>query len=63
MKTVRVLSVIVLAAYLCFQGLFYLAEMTSPVAHASIGLLGLGAGVLMFISLGHWIDLSKEKHK
>jgi len=61
MKTIRVLSIILLASYLIFQGLFYLAEMASPVAHAAIGLLGLGSGILIFISLGHWIDLRKEK--
>ena len=61
MKTIRALSVIVLAAYLIFQGLYYLAELSSPVTHAAIGILGLGAGILMFISLGHWIDISKEK--
>ncbi len=61
MKTIRALSIIALAAYLIFQGLYYLAELTSPVTHAAIGILGLGAGVLMFISLGHWVDVSKEK--
>jgi len=61
MKTIRALSIIALAAYLIFQGLYYLAELSSPVTHAAIGILGLGAGVLMFISLGHWVDISKEK--
>lgn len=61
MKTIRVLSIILLAAYLIFQGLFYLAEMSSPIAHAAIGLLGLGSGVLMFISLNHWVNIHKEK--
>jgi len=61
MKTIRALSIIVLAAYLIFQGLYYLAEISSPIVHAAIGILGLGAGVLIFISLGHWVDISKEK--
>ena len=61
MKTIRALSIIALAAYLVFQGLYYLAELSSPVTHAAIGILGLGAGVLMFISLGHWVDINKEK--
>ena len=61
MKTIRVLSIIFLAAYLILQGLFYVAEMTTPIVHAAIGLLGLGAGILMFVSLGHWVDLRKEK--
>lgn len=60
MKTIRVLSIILLAGYLVFQGLYYIAEMTAPVAHAAIGLLGFGAGILMFISLNHWINLKKE---
>jgi len=61
MKIIRALSIIALAAYLIFQGLYYLAELASPVIHAAIGILGLGAGVLMFISLGHWVDVTKEK--
>ncbi len=60
MKTVRVLSVITLAGYLVFQGLYYLAEMSSPTSHAAIGLLGLASGALMFISLSHWINFHKE---
>lgn len=61
MRTVRILSVISLASYLVFQGLYYLAEMASPVSHAAIGLLGLLSGALIFISLGHWANLHKEK--
>lgn len=61
MKTVRVLSIILLAAFLTFQGLYYFSEETVPVVRAAIGLLGLISGVLMFISLGHWIDIRKEK--
>ena len=61
MKTIRVLSLILLAAYLILQGFYYIAEMTTPIIHAAIGLLGLGAGTLMFISLGHWVNLKKEK--
>jgi hypothetical protein len=61
MKTIRVLSIILLASYLVFQGLFYLAEMTSPIAHAAIGLLGLGSGILIFVSLSHWINQKKER--
>jgi len=61
MKTIKVLSVIFLAAYLIFQGLFYLAEMTSPIAHAAIGLLGLSSGILMFISFSHWVDHPKKR--
>ncbi len=61
MKTVRVLSVIGLAAYLVFNGLFNLGEMDSPTIRAAIGLLGLISGALMFISLGHWINIKKER--
>ncbi len=61
MKVVRVLSVIALASFLILQGLFYLAEITSPVFYAFIGVLGMTAGVLMFISLSHWIDFKKEQ--
>ena len=62
MKTIKALSIIFLAAYLIFQGLFYIAEMKTPVTHAAIGLLGLGAGVLMFISLHHWIEEKKVRN-
>ena len=61
MKTIRALSVILVAAYLIFQGLYYLAEMTTPIVHAAIGLLGLGAGALIFISLHEWIDHNCKK--
>lgn len=61
MKTVRVLSVILLAAYLILQGLYYLGEMNSPTIHAAVGLLGFASGILMFISLSHWINIKKEK--
>ncbi len=63
MKTVRILSVIALAAFLIFQGLFYLMEMDAPAIHAAIGLLGLTSGALMFISLSHWTDFHKEKKR
>jgi formate hydrogenlyase subunit 3/multisubunit Na+/H+ antiporter MnhD subunit len=55
MKVVKALSVIGLAAYLIFQGLFYIAEAHSPAIHAIIGILGLVSGALIFISLSHWI--------
>jgi hypothetical protein len=55
MKIVKSLSIVTLAAYLVFQGLFHLAEMTSPIAHATIGLLGFISGSLILISLNHWI--------
>lgn len=61
MKTIRVLSIIMLAAYLIFQGLFYLAEINTPIIHAAIGLLGLASGVLIFVSLSHWINYHKDK--
>ena len=61
MKTVRALSIIALACFLILQGLYFLAELTTPTVHAAIGLLGLGAGVLMYISLRNWIDHHKEK--
>lgn len=61
MKIVRVLSVIGLAAFLVLQGLYYMAEAQSPFIHALIGLVGLATGALMFISLGHWANLGKEK--
>ncbi|MCC5831734.1 MAG: hypothetical protein JJU12_01660 [Chlamydiales bacterium] len=63
MKIVRVLSVIGLAAYLVLQGLFYLAEATAPALHALIGIIGLGTGALIFISLGHWANMGKEINK
>lgn len=63
MKIVRILSVIGLAAYLVLQGLFYLAEQTSPFLHALIGIVGIATGALIFISLGHWINMAKELRK
>ncbi|MGD2169569.1 MAG: hypothetical protein PVI40_04955 [Chlamydiota bacterium] len=61
MHTIKSLSIIALAGYLIFQGLFYLAEITAPIIHAAIGLLGLTSGILIFISLGHWVDHHKGK--
>ncbi len=61
MKTIRVLSVISLAAYLIFQGLSSLGEMTTPIMMAAQGLLALVAGILMFISLGHWANYKSER--
>ena len=61
MKVIRILSLIGLAAYLVLEGIFYLFESQSPVLHAFIGIIGLAAGVLMFISLTHWFDHHKEK--
>ncbi len=61
MKTIRVLSIIFLAAYLILQGLYYVAEMSTPVVHAAIGLLGLGAGIMIFVSFSHWINFKKGK--
>jgi hypothetical protein len=61
MHVVKSLSIITLAAYLVFQGLFYLAEMDAPVAQAAIGLLGLVSGGLMFISLGCWCHCDTRK--
>lgn len=60
MHVLRILSIIFLAGYLIFQGLYYLAELQSPTMHAAIGLLGLGSGALIFISLSHWVNLKKE---
>lgn len=60
MKALRVLSVIGLALYLILQGVFYLAESTSPVLHATTGIVGLISGILILVSLSHWIDLRKE---
>ncbi|MGD2169568.1 MAG: hypothetical protein PVI40_04950 [Chlamydiota bacterium] len=61
MHTIKSLSIIALAAYLIFQGLYYLAELSTPVVHAAIGLLGLASGILMFISLNHWVEHHKGK--
>jgi len=61
MRVIRILSVIGLAAYLVLQGLYYIGLQASPTLHAIIGAIGLGTGVLMFISLGHWTDWHKEK--
>ena len=59
MKTIRILSVIGLAAYLILQGLFFLALIHSPAILAVTGIIGLATGVLMFISLIHWIRYKK----
>jgi hypothetical protein len=61
MHVVRSLSVIGLAAYLIFQGIYYIGELDTPVIHAAIGLLGLVSGALMFISLGCWCKEDKRR--
>lgn len=61
MKIVRILSVIALAVFLIFQGLGYLSETVSPIMMAAEGLLALLAGILIFISLGHWANFKSER--
>jgi hypothetical protein len=61
MHIVKGLSIIGLAAFLIFQGLFFLIEMDTPVAQAAIGLLGLVSGALMFISLGCWLHCDTRR--
>ena len=56
MHIVKALSIIGLGAFLIMQGLFYLAELQSPIIHAAIGLLGIVSGALIFISLKHWFS-------
>jgi len=60
MKAVKVLSVIGLAAFLVLQGLYLTFESTSPLFHSLIGIVGLATGVLMFISLTHWVGSHKD---
>jgi hypothetical protein len=55
MHIVRGLSIIGLAVYLVFQGIFYMVDIEGPVPPIAIGLVSLFTGVLMFISLGHWL--------
>jgi len=53
MHVVRVLGMILLAVYLFFNGLMMLTEMSMPAMGGSLlGLIGMGAGVLILISLG-----------
>ena len=61
MRIVKDLSIIGLAGFLTCQGLYYLGEMSRPVLHAGIGILGLAAGVLMFVSLTHWVEHHKGR--
>lgn len=61
MKAIRVLSVIGLAIYLVLQGLYFLTERQSLWLHNTIGVVALATGVLIFISLSHWINIRKEK--
>lgn len=51
MCVVRVIAMILLAAYLIFGGLIMLLGMTVPqMGLAILGLLGIGAGILILIS-------------
>lgn len=61
MRIIRILSIIGLAAYLILAGIYLIGDQESPEFLAFIGAVGLATGVLMFISLGHWIDFRKEK--
>jgi hypothetical protein len=61
MRIIRALSIIGLAAYLVLQGLYFFSEQTSPLLHSLIGVVGLATGVLMFITLTHWFDPSRDK--
>lgn len=60
MKTIRVISIIGLAAFLCLQGLYWLSGATSPGFQILVGIVGLATGILMFISLTHWICCCKD---
>ena len=55
MHIVKKLSIIGLAAYLVLQGLLYFIEIEGPALPTAIGMIGLGTGMLMFISLGNWL--------
>jgi hypothetical protein len=60
MKAIRILSIIGLAAYLVLEGIFWLFDVQSPIFEAFIGAIGLATGVLIFISLTHWFDNTKD---
>ncbi|HEY4832773.1 MAG TPA: hypothetical protein VIH61_09480 [Waddliaceae bacterium] len=53
MHSVRILGMVLLAVYLFFGGLFLLTGMSLPhLATGILGLIGMGAGVLLLISVG-----------
>ncbi len=53
MFVVRLIGMILLAVYLFFSGLFELTKMNvTPMFSSMIGLVAMGAGVLILISLG-----------
>ena len=61
MKLVRGLSVIGVAAYLVLQGLYLFSNADSPMVYSAIGLIGLVAGALIFVSISCWADPKNEK--
>ncbi len=60
MKLVRVLSVIGIAGYLVLDGLYGFSGADNPLVYSAIGLVGLVAGTLMFVSLALWADPRNE---
>lgn len=52
MSVVRVIAMILLAAYLILAGLAGVIGMAVPFASFLVGLLGVSAGILILISLG-----------
>lgn len=60
MKNVKVISVILLAAYLVLTGFSYFVDFDSPVFDAGMGLISLAAGILMFVSLGSWHNMFEK---
>jgi hypothetical protein len=54
MHAVKIIGIIVLSAYLIFEGLLALAGVTIPnILQDIVGLIGIAAGVLLLISLKH----------
>lgn len=53
MNVVKMIGMILLAAYLILMGLSTMSEVTfNPMSHKFVDLLGVGAGVLILVSIG-----------
>jgi len=60
MKNMKVLSIILLAAFLVLTGFSYFVDIESPIFDAGLGLISLAAGILMFVSLGSWHNMFEK---
>ena len=61
MHIVKMIAMILLAAFLILNGLAGMSEITlAPQAMTSLGVIGLAAGVLILISIGRFVGNKKR---